>query len=172
MQLCEAYDLADKIKGVLAPFCERIEVCGSIRRARPEVGDIDILCLAKPEQANALVARCKLNAHVISAGDQAMSLRLKNNVQVDVRFARASESDLVTTKPGNWGALMIYFTGSKEHNIFICDHAQKMGLKFDPFRGVLGHPGSWQEKVVASETEEDIFKYLGLEFIPPVQRER
>lgn len=186
MILHDAYKLAEKIKGVLAPFCERIEIAGSIRRARPVVNDIDIVLLPLPgsaaEELRAILRKCA----VVKDGPQNMVVRSKCGQQIDVRFAHGEIRDLLTTTPSNWGAQLLCWTGSQEHNIYLNQCAQKMGLMLRAGHALVAPGGSGraatgddsqresphQEKIIASATEEEIFKALGLDWIPPVARER
>ncbi|HXG49095.1 MAG TPA: hypothetical protein VNO52_15835 [Methylomirabilota bacterium] len=187
MDLRAAYDLSLRIKAELAPFCEQIEVVGSIRRARPHVNDIDIVVLPKPGAREALLARATARTTVISSGPDIAMLRLKSGAQLDLYFARGREPDLLDTQPSNWGSIVLCRTGSKAHNIFLAQRAQEMGLKWETMRGIVvaeaGQRGSGPSgqrsaldlpvgKVIASETEEEIFSALNLEWIPPVCRER
>ena len=76
--------------------------------------------------------------------------------------------DLLNTAPDNFGTLLLCRTGSKEHNIFLVEHAKRLNLRWNPYRGVIDGAGN----VLASETEEDIFKALDLPWIQPEDRER
>lgn len=171
MKLHDAYKLAEKIKGILAPCCERIEIAGSIRRARPEVNDIDIVLLPRGSDAadelRAILRKCA----VVKDGPQNVVVRAKTGEQIDVRFAHGEIKNLFDITPSNWGAQLLCWTGSKEHNIYLNECAQKMGLMLRAGHALVAHPDTPQEKVIASATEEEIFKALGLPFIPPVQRE-
>ena len=173
MKLRDAITLAEKIKAQLEPFSERIEIAGSIRRGRPEVGDVDLVILPKPGQVAAIKERCRQKCAPVTDGPQNCIFRLPMvgpfaGVQLDIFFARPATSDLLQTLPGNFGTLLICRTGSKEHNIFLVEHAKRIGLTWNPYRGVIDPEGF----VLASETEEDVFAALDLAFVPPASRER
>lgn len=172
MKLARAIVIALKIQEQLAPLCERIEIAGSIRRARLEVGDIDLVILPQPGQLNAIKARCAQRCEVIRDGEQNCIYRLKlsddASVQLDIFFARPAISDLLNTAPGNFGTLLLCRTGSTEHNIFLVEHAKRQDLRWNPYRGVIDGQGN----VLASETEEQIFTALNLPWIKPEDRER
>jgi DNA polymerase (family 10) len=148
------------LKGV-----ERITPAGSLRRGRETVGDIDILitgkgcCEGAPERA-AIIERI-VNfpgiAQVIAKGDNKVSFRMRNGMQVDVRLL----------PPESFGAALQYFTGSKNHNVTLRQRALKMGLTLNEY-GLAEVDGG---KVVASKTEEEIYKKLKLAYIPPELRE-
>lgn len=174
MRLHDIYPIAERIKAELAPFCDRIEIAGSIRRARPEVNDIDLVVLPKPGQEDALRARCKQRCTVLQDGPKNLIVRLlpsrllpQPGLQLDVFFTHGPSQDLLASAPSNWGSVYLCRTGSKEHNIRIAQRAQSMGLKWETMRGIVG-PGG---ELVAGETEEEIFQALGMEFIAPALRE-
>lgn len=168
MKLHAAFSLAERIKSELSPFCDQVEIAGSIRRARAEVNDIDLVCLPKTGQEEALRARIKARTQVSIDGPQTLIVRLATGFQLDVWFARRPERDLVSSTAGNFGTLLVCRTGSKDHNIFLAQRALDLGLKWNPHQGVMDPSG----RVVASETEHDVFDALGLPWIPPVSRER
>jgi DNA polymerase (family X) len=172
MKLHEAYSLAEKIKRLLAPMCERIEIAGSIRRARPEVNDIDFVLQPRSndaaEELRAILRKCP----VVRDGRQFMEVRSKEGVIVDVWFAHGGAGDMFERVPSNFGSLLLCRTGSKEHNVWLCERARAMEMKWETSRGLVAHPETVKEKIVASATEEEIFAALGLPFIPPVEREK
>jgi DNA polymerase (family 10) len=178
MKLHDARMLAERIQRVLAPFClpDRCEIVGSIRRARPEVNDIDLVCLPKPGQLEALQQRCRAKAEVVQQGHESMIVRLTAppfaGMQVDLWFAHDAITDMFSTVPSNWGSLVLCRTGSKEHNVWLAQRARAQDMKWETSRGLVVNPDTVKAKVIASETEEEIFKCLGLPFIPPVERER
>lgn len=172
MKLARAIAIGLKISEQLAPMCEKIEIAGSIRRARPEVGDLDLVILPQPGQLAAIKARCASKCAVVRDGEQNCIYRLtlsdRTEFQIDVFFARPAVADLLNVAPGNFGTLLLCRTGSKEHNIFLVEHAKRCGLRWNPYRGVI-NPAN---EVIASETEADIFQALELPFIKPEERER
>lgn len=172
MRLPRAIGIALKIQEQIAPLCEKCEIAGSIRRARPEVGDVDLVILPREGQIAAIKARCSQKCRVVRDGDQnciyQIALSDGTPLQLDIFFARPAVRDLLNTAPGNFGTLLLCRTGSKEHNIFLVEHAKRMSLRWNPYRGVM----DGQSNVLASETEEDIFKALDLAWIKPEERER
>lgn len=172
MKLERATVIAHKIVAALQPLCERIEIAGSVRRARPEVNDIDLVLLPRPGQTAAIKARCRERCAQVSDGDQNSIFRLQlpdlTQLQIDLFFARPASADLFDTTPGNFGSILLCRTGSKEHNIWIVEHAKRLALEWSPYRGVVDAAG----RVIASETEAEIFRALDLNFIPPEGRER
>jgi DNA polymerase (family 10) len=161
-----AEDTAKKLTEHLASVTgvEKITPAGSLRRGRETVGDLDILVTGKACTTDA--GREKLMDHivqfptlmdVIARGDNKISFRVRNGMQVDVRLL----------PPESFGAAMQYFTGSKSHNIALRQRALKMGYTLNEY----GLARLEDEKRVASKTEEDIYAKLKLDYIPPELRE-
>jgi DNA polymerase (family X) len=141
------------------PGVEKVTPAGSLRRSKETVGDLDLL-VTGPGAAEALE---KFVVHpraheVLGKGPNKASIKFGlEGLQVDLR-ALATES---------YGAALLYFTGSKEHNIVLRSRAQKMGLTLNEY--ALARLDD--ESPVASATEEEIYKVLGLDWIPPELRE-
>lgn len=165
MPLDRARQYADKIVAALEPYCSRIEVAGSIRRRRPVVHDIDLVVI--PTDWPALKARALEHAHEITSGDCVFRLQLTTGIQVDIYRAHGPMPDLFVPRPTNWGTLLLCRTGSAEHNILLCRHAKALGRSWNPHHGVF----TADETLIASETEEDVFRALDMDFIPPEERE-
>src|SRR4051812_38344090 len=152
MKLYQAMTIAERIQGELAPFCHKLEIAGSIRRGRGEVNDIDLVILPKggANGANgigAIKARCRQRCRVIRDGDQnfivAMRMPDHSELQVDIFFAHAGKDDLLDPQPTNFGSLLICRTGSKEHNIKLCQIAKQQDKKWNPYQGIYAG-GEWR----------------------------
>ncbi|MBM3855338.1 MAG: hypothetical protein FJ399_19655 [Verrucomicrobia bacterium] len=170
MPLARARALAEKIAAELTPFCDRLEIAGSIRRQRPTVGDIDLVMVPKaPHGYSGILMRCARHATPVKRGEQYVVFGLDggHGFQLDLWFAHAGNTDLLDPDPPNFGVLLLSRTGSAAHNIWIAQQACALGLHFNPHRGVLRHG-----EVLASAEETEIFSALGLDFIPPEKRER
>jgi DNA polymerase (family 10) len=140
-----------KIKGV-----KRVEVAGSFRRMRETVGDLDILVAAASDSpVMERFARYEEVREVLASGPTRSTVILKAGIQVDVRVI-AEES---------YGAALQYFTGSKAHNIALRRIAQDKGYKLNEYGVFKG------EKRIAGDTEQSVYKLLGLAWIPPELRE-
>jgi DNA polymerase/3'-5' exonuclease PolX len=188
MKVYTAMNFAEQIQRELAPFCipGRCEIAGSIRRGRPEVNDIDMVLLPRPGQLAALKARCKSRCRVIRDGEKnftiAMLMGDRSEFQIDIFFAHAGTEDLLAPQPSNFGSVLLCRTGSKEHNVMLCELAKSRDMKWATYDGLLAggewrriEPGAEEEyvggKIIASETEEQIFSALGLKWVPPALRE-
>jgi DNA polymerase (family 10) len=160
MRLGEALPLARQLEEFLRalPGVQRVAYCGSLRRAKETIGDIDLVVAADEGKGGAIghaVTAHPLCAEVLGAGPTKTSFRLANGTQVDVRVI----------PPESWGAAIQYFTGSKEHNLRVREIAAKMGLKLNEWGLYKG------EKAIAGQTEESIYEALGLACLPPEMRE-
>ena len=157
---------ARKLTEYLAKFpgIDRITPAGSLRRGRETVGDLDILVTgaaccddAEREKAVHYVAQYPPLMDIIAEGDNKISFRLRNDMQVDVRLL----------PPESFGAAMQYFTGSKAHNVALRQRALKMGYTLNEYSLADLKTG----KPVAGKTEEEIYGKLNLDYIPPELRE-
>jgi len=157
---------AGRIRREILPFCERVDVAGSIRRGRPIVHDIDLVAI--PRDMTRLKERCLRKAVPLSNGNQNFRFELSIGLQVEIYFAWPKQGELFAETPSNFGSLWLCRTGSREHNIHLVEHAKTLGLRWRPYVGVFDA----ENKLIASETERDIFSALGLDFIPPERRER
>jgi DNA polymerase (family X) len=161
-----AEKLAEKLTEYLltTPGIEKVTPAGSLRRGRETVGDLDILVTGKgcieDESRQALIQHLLLFPglmDVIAQGENKVSFRHRNGMQVDVRLLA----------PESFGAAMQYFTGSKAHNVALRQRALKMGYTLNEY-SLLNLD---DEKPVARNTEEEIYNKLGLDFIAPELRE-
>jgi DNA polymerase (family X) len=161
-----AEQLAEKlVEHLLAtPGIEKVTPAGSLRRGRETVGDLDILVTGKgcieAESRQTLIElllRFPGLMDVIAQGENKVSFRHRNGMQVDVRLL----------PPESFGAAMQYFTGSKAHNVALRQRALKMGFTLNEYALATLE----DEKPVAGATEEEIYSKLKLDFIPPELRE-
>ncbi|HMD32756.1 MAG TPA: DNA polymerase/3'-5' exonuclease PolX [Candidatus Acidoferrales bacterium] len=142
-----------------------VQAAGSLRRSKETVGDLDLLVTmpeghAKPADVAAVsdeILKFPGIQQVLARGENKVSFVLENGMQVDVRLL----------PPSDTGAALIYFTGSKEHNVTLRQRALKMGYTLNEY--ALSRLKD--ERTAAARTEEDIYKKLGLAWIPPELRE-
>lgn len=179
LPLAQAARLAERVRDELAPWCERIEVAGSIRRKRPDCGDIDLVLLPRcAAHVQRIVDRCALKCHLMKKGEQYVVFQMPNGFQLDLWFAHSGEvapADLFDTPrevaPGNFGVLLLARTGSAMFNVWFAQRCHAVGRHFNPHRGVqaLAAPTS---RVIAADDERDVFAAAGVEWIEPALRER
>lgn len=140
-----------RVRGV-----ERVEIAGSFRRRKETVGDLDLLvCGGSADAVMEAFVSYPEAAEVMGRGETKSSLKMRNGLQVDLRHVPAE----------SFGAALLYFTGSKEHNIELRKIALDKGLSLNEYGLTRG------EKTVAARSEEDVYRALGLAWIPPELRE-
>lgn len=140
------------------PDVFNIQPAGSLRRWKDTIGDIDILvtCKKGAPVMDRFVSYPEVES-VVAKGETKSTVIFKNGLQADVRVLDKK----------SFGAALQYFTGSKQHNIAIRDRAKKKGLKISEY-GVFREK---DDKWVTGEKEEDVYKAVGLPWIPPEIRE-
>ena len=134
----------------------RVIAAGSYRRGLETIGDLDILVTAPAGRTvmDRFVAYQEVR-DVLAHGATKSSVRLQSGLQVDLRVVPQE----------SYGAALLYFTGSKAHNVVLRQLAQQRGLKLNEYGVFRG------DKPVAGETEESVYASLGLPWIPPELRE-
>jgi DNA polymerase (family 10) len=138
-------------------FAKEVVPAGSYRRRKETIGDIDILATSdKPEKLMDYFVKFDGISDVLAKGPTKTMVRLKIGLDADLRVV-SEES---------FGAALAYFTGSKDHNIVMRELAIKKGWKLNEY-GLFDKNG----KMIAGRTEEEIYKALDLEWIPPEMRE-
>src|SRR5579859_5215756 len=144
---------------------ESVTPAGSLRRGKETVGDLDLLLTlgaghTSQKHVDALAKHILEFPGIdqtLAHGENKVSFTLENGLQVDVRMLEKE----------NFGAALLYFTGSKEHNVALRGRANDMGWTLNEYQ--LATLKS--EKRVAGKTEEEIYGKLKLDFIPPELRE-
>ena len=155
-----ALDVAEDLLGELNELKEvrRATYAGSLRRMAETIGDIDLLVAsAKPGPVMDRFVSLPIVDRVIAHGDAKSSVLTKGGLQVDLRVI-AKEA---------WGAGLMYFTGSKAHNIRLREMAIREGLRLNEYGLFRVKSG----KLIVAETEEEVYARLGLPYIPPTLRE-
>jgi DNA polymerase (family 10) len=166
--VADAVALADELCDRLArlPQVRRVTWAGSLRRMRETIGDLDLLAAADdPEPVMAALRDADLVDQILVAGEKKTSVVLRRGIQADLRVV----------EPDAWGAALVYFTGSKAHNIRIRERAVRKGLTLNEY-------GLWEAQDpdaaaetapsrVAGSTEADVYAALGLQPVPAPLRE-
>lgn len=136
----------------------RADLAGSLARMRETIGDLDILASSnQPDKVVEEFVKLPIVKSVLGHGPTKGTIVTRDDLQVDLRVV----------KPEEYGAALQYFTGSKAHNIKLRTLAEAMGYKINEY-GVFRISDG---RRVAGETEEGIYKTLGLQWIPPEIRE-
>jgi DNA polymerase (family 10) len=170
MLLGRAFPIAQDIEARLteSEAFDRVDIVGSFRRRRPTVGDLDILVTAADPGA-AMDEFCGHNdvKEVLSRGETKASVVVSGDLQMDLRIVSSEE----------YGAALIYFTGSKDHNITLRNRAIDRNWKlseyglFDISQVSDARTGQHVGDRIASESEEAVYEALDLTWIPPELRE-
>ena len=171
-QIHEAEQL---IEGLLrwvekAPGVEEIEIAGSLRRRKETIGDVDLLARCEGDGTPAVdhFVAFEGAARVLGAGPTKGSIVLHSGLQVDLR--------VIPTR--SFGSALVYFTGSKEHNVVLRTGAVRQGLRVNEW-GVFRIPEGEDPEALGKEggerlagaTEQEVYSALGMAWVPPVLRE-
>lgn len=158
VRLAEAKAQSDAIIHDLSELdsVQQISEAGSCRRRKETVGDLDILVTSsQPAEVMDALANHELVNKVLARGDTKQRVRLNSGLELDLRVVPEE----------SYGAALLYFTGSKEHNIVLRRRSQDRGLKLNEY-GLFR-----EDELVSGKTEEDVYKTLDLPWIPPEIRE-
>ncbi len=158
LRLGDAWPLAREIVDALAalPFARNVVAAGSLRRMERSVSDLDIICTsAQPESVIEAFVALPIVERVSSQGTTKATIWAEPGISVDLRVV-AHEC---------FGNLLQHFTGNKEHNVRLREHALRKGLKVNEY-GIEDKAG----KVATFVDEADVYTMLGLQFIPPELR--
>jgi DNA polymerase (family 10) len=140
---------------------EEISLAGSVRRYRETIGDIDLLVLSA-DAAPVMKAFTSAPSveRILAQGDTKSSVIVGRGLQIDLRVV----------PPESWGAAMVYFTGSKEHNVRLRGHALKKKLLLNEY-GLYRVGAEERGQEIASKTEEEVYAALEMDWITPELRE-
>jgi len=164
MLLPEAYEKAEEIVSYLSrsKLFKKMEKAGSLRRGCETVGDLDILAVSKdPGKAMEVFVAYPEAESVIAKGKTKSSIKLFDGTNVDLRIIDEA----------CFGAALVYFTGSREHNVEIRKIAKNKGLKVSEYGVFSSDRKTGRDKFEAGRTEKELYVRLGMQFIPPELRE-
>ncbi len=149
-----ANQILKRLQGL--PEVKRAHVAGSVRRMKETIGDVDLLVISTdPGRVMEWFVAQPGVVKVWGHGDTKSSVRLKEGFDMDIRVI----------SPESYGAALQYFTGSKDHNIAVRKIAMDKGYKLSEYGLFQG------EKLIAAQTEEEVYSRLGMPWIPPELRE-
>ena len=150
------------------PAVGQVEGAGSWRRGRETVGDLDLVVQSSdPAAVMDHLQRWQETSAVLMRGDTKSSIRGPRGLQIDLRVV----------DQGSFGAAFQYFTGSKEHNVRLRSRARDLGLSINEYgvwrlpAGEEGDAAAMPAAGVAGRTEEEVYRAVGLPWIPPELRE-
>lgn len=135
----------------------RVTIVGSYRRRKPTIGDVDVLTTAKKSE-EAMDEFCALGdvVEILAKGETKSSIILSGEIQVDIRIVEEEA----------WGSALMYFTGSKDHNVSLRSKAKGRNWKLNEY-GLFGP----EDERLASKSEKEVYEKLDMSFIPPELRE-
>jgi DNA polymerase (family 10) len=144
-----------------SPGVKQAEIAGSTRRWRETVGDINIIASStSPEKTIAAFLKDSGSARVLASGPTKASVVFVNGLQCDLRVVDER----------SYGAALLYFTGSKSHNVRLRELAQQKGFTLNEY-GLFDLEDGEKQKPLAGRTEAEIYRKLGMEWIAPEMRE-
>tara|TARA_R110002124_G_scaffold61625_3_gene168758 strand:- start:9413 stop:11134 length:1722 start_codon:yes stop_codon:yes gene_type:complete len=158
VRLAEAKAQSDAIIHDLSELdsVQQISEAGSCRRRKESVGDLDVLVTSsQPAEVMDALADHELVNKVLARGETKQRVRLNSGLELDLRVVPEE----------SYGAALLYFTGSKEHNIVLRRRSQDRGLKLNEY-GLFR-----EDELISGKTEEEVYKALDLPWIPPEIRE-
>ncbi|MBI1337402.1 MAG: DNA polymerase/3'-5' exonuclease PolX [Phycisphaera sp.] len=158
------------------PGVKRADYAGSLRRGQETIGDIDVIAAASPDDAAAIskaFVELLPGAEVIGQGETKTSVRLPQDSSLP--GVPGVQCDLRIIDPARFGAALMYFTGSKEHNVKMRERAIKRGLTLNEYglwkEGTEARKHDGDKGLVAGKTEQDVFQALDLKVIEPELRQ-
>jgi DNA polymerase (family X) len=158
MPLEAVYPVARRLVTALREHAgaDQVVVAGSFRRGRETVGDLDLL-VTSHDATRAF--------DVFSALPEVKEVRLRGGTKETAILTSGLQVDVRVVEPASFGAALVYFTGSKDHNVLLRTRAKDAGLRVNEYGVLRG------EERIAGATEEDVYRSLGLAWIPPELRE-
>lgn len=153
----DVYSVIEAIIGEISTVSAQVEACGSYRRMKETVGDIDLLATSKNPE--------KVINHFISLPCVSKTINVGKTKATVVLRKPEIQTDLRVVAPSSFGACLQYFTGSKAHNVKLRSLARSKGLKISEYGVFRG------KRKLAGKTEASVYRAIGLDIIPPEMRE-
>ena len=179
--LSRAKAVADDLLRLLAPHCERIAVAGSIRRKKPHVKDIELLCASKVTSTADLFGRAVTNWYSLNKKLDALvadGTVLEKRAVKSGRYSYGEQNKLLVHVPSgvpvdvfsssikNWGMSLVVRTGPKEFNVRMMSRFRELGMRGHAYGGVTDQKGN----EIECPDEETIFRLLGWPWMRPERR--
>jgi len=168
-----AEEVAKELCLYLSPGCKNLAIAGSLRRKKPEVGDVELLAIPERDwKGRSLLdhrveelIRMGILDHRYTKDGRRASYGEQNKFLI--HRETGIPVDIFTCGLSDWGVKLLYRTGPDTFNIKMAQLAISKGMRLRYSIGLVDKSG----KVIASRTEKEIFEALGLEYLPPEQRE-
>ena len=180
-RLSVAEAVGEDLVRLLTPYCARIEIAGSIRRQRPQVKDIELLCVSQVTSQRDMFGADVTNYYVL---DMALDSLVADGSVLRKRpnkaghYTYGAQNKLLTHVPSgipvdafsssikNWGMSLVVRTGPKEFNVRMMSRFRELGMRGHAYGGVTDQEGN----EVGCPDEETVFQLLGWPWIPPEKR--
>jgi DNA polymerase (family 10) len=167
MELEKAKVIAEELKGILAPACNRIEIAGSIRRQKPEVGDIELLVIPRANYLDKLLYDLMMRNILAMRLNKRGSKTYGPKNKLLLHVSSGIGVDIFSVDARNWGMALFVRTGPAEWNIKAMSRFQELGLRGHAYGGISDSGGN----EIDCPDEETVFRYLGWAYVPPERRE-
>ncbi len=181
MELAQARLVAAGLVEAMRPFCERVEVAGSIRRGKSDVKDVEIVAVprweARPDPTDLFGERTLRTNLLHEWAMESVGLWIKPGISENIPWSPKADGkywramlpfgiklDLFLAEPGNFGAIFLIRSGSADFSAAVMAHAKRVGKQC-----ALGY-FHVDELPVATPEEADVFQLLGLAYVPPEER--
>ncbi len=182
----EALRVAERLKALLSPFCERIEIAGSLRRRKETVGDIELVAVPKMLTVQGLFGpmgmdQSLLDEHLAEHPDVYRQVRAGERMK-ELRF-EGYPVDLFVTTREQWGVIFTLRTGSADFSQWLVTSREKGGGRMDCRIVSEGRVWRWvvpegkpfappEREALATPEEKDVFEALGVDWVPLEKRDR
>jgi DNA polymerase/3'-5' exonuclease PolX len=176
----EARTVAERIVAALSPFCERIEIAGSLRRGKPTVGDVEILYVPKAEDrpdglfgskpaslADERIEQALADGAIVKRPSKAGIFTWGEKNKLAVHVASGIPVDFFGTTLENWWVSLVVRTGSAEMNLELTTTAQRQGRSLLAYGCGVRQPDGM---VIAATSERAVFEMCGVAYREPHQR--
>ena len=173
--------VAEDLVRLLGPYCTRIEIAGSMRRQRPDVGDIELLCISKVTSVADLFGDIATNCYML---DEALETIVEDATVLQKRLDKRGRAtfgeqnklmvhvpsgipvDVFSASEENWGMSQLVRTGPSDFNVRVMARFKALGMKGHAYGGVTDPEGN----EIACPDEETVFRLLGWPLMPPEER--
>lgn len=182
-----ALKYAEELVALFTPYCERIEIAGSLRRNKPQCSDLEIVVIPKTKSYTKeidlfttkeitvdLLSEFILNNPALFSkrknirGSEAYGDRNKLLFYTDPATQKLIPLDIFSADPHNFVMVKFIRTGSWQNNIVVAVQARKLGLKIEQFEG--GYKDLETGQIIRCENEQQVYEQIGLQYLPPEKR--
>lgn len=165
----EVFPIAAHIRSALAPYCQRIEIAGSLRRCRPAIGDIEIVLLPKrPLNLLGEIDTKSPTALDTFLAEKGVKLEKDGSLYKKFKYRGLNVDLFLPATADHWGCIYTIRTGSHDFNMWLMSTASiNAGVRFKDGRLY----DRYNNKLIPTPEERDVFSALRLDFIPPAKRD-